>query len=392
MPIIRLSTAVTIPIGPFLATNGLTRASGLSPVVEISKNNGVFAARAATGAITHDQEGWYRVPLTAADTGTAGRFVAKSDGSNFLPVWHEFTIVPTNIFDSFISGTTKLQTDIRQAVGTSLAAPTATGYLKTDLVQWRESQPAALTATGWVQARTKASDDKTGYTLASGAVVWTAATRTLTSGANVWTAATKVLTSGRVIWSTLVPGTYVSGSAGYILGNVSQATGVADDVWAATTRTLTSGATVASSVWASTTRILTSGAAVWAAGTKVLTSGAVMWTAGTRTLTSGDTVASSVWVDTTRTLTSGSIIWSAATRTLSSGGAVWDAVETEQASVPAAAPALGAALQFMYQGLRNKRVTTATADKIHTSATGVAGTAAVSFVTGTSTFTKNKYA
>jgi len=41
--------------------------------------------------------------------------------------------------------------------------------------------------------------------------------------------------------------------------------------------------------------------------------------------------------------------------------------------------------------LRNTRITTATGDKIHTSATAVVGTAPVSYVTGTSTFRKSKY-
>lgn len=172
-----------------------------------------------------------------------------------------------------------------------------------------------------------------GYSLTTGnndtigTRVWASSTRLLTSGAAVWAAGTKVLTSGGVMW--------------------------------------TAG-----------TRILTSGAAVWAAGTKVLTSGGVVWSAGTRTLTSGGTVANSVWAGSTRTLTSGAILITAAL--------------TEQSSVPAAAPTLGAAIQWNYQAIRNKRITTATADKMHTSATAVAGTAALSYVSGTQTFTKGK--
>lgn len=254
----------------------------------------------------------------------------------------------------------------------------------------------------------------TARTLSSGGVVWTAGTRTLTSGGaastSVWAATTRTLTSGSTVASSVwaaATRTLTSGGA------------ASTSVWAATTRTLTSGANAASSVWAYTagagrqltstgntalwavsSRLLTSGLAVansvWAGTTRTLTSGSIVWSAATRTLTSGGAPATSVWAATTRTLTSGGAastsVWAATTRTLTSGGVVWDASLTELAAVPAAAPTPDAAIMWMYQGLRNTRITTSGSDKIHTSATGVAGTAVVSFVTGTNTFTKGKYA
>ena len=200
--------------------------------------------------------------------------------------------------------------------------------------------------------------NRQGYALTTGnhdtigTRVWANTTRLLTSGAAVWAAGTRSLTD----------------KASFTL-----TTGQHD--------------TIGTRVWANGTRILTSGAAVWAAGTKVLTSGGVVWTAGTRSLTDKagfalttgqhDSIATRAWAASARTLTSGAVITTAAL--------------TEQASVPAAAPTLGAAIQWNYQAIRNKRITTATADKIHTSATAVAGTAVLSFVTG-GTFTKGKYA
>ncbi len=191
--------------------------------------------------------------------------------------------------------------------------------------------------------------------------IWAVTSRLLTSGAVMWTAAGRTLSSGSVVWS-------------------------------AATRTLTSGGAPATSVWAAATRTLTSGSIVWSAATRTLTSGGApatsVWAAATRTLTSGAVA----WTAAGRTLSSGQIVWNAATRILTSGGAVWDANLTELAVLPGAAPTSDQSIMLLYQGLRNKRITTATADKIHTSATAVVATAVVSFVTGTQTFTKNKYA
>lgn len=110
---LKQSTTVTIQMGPFLdAMDGVTEETALSPVVEVSKNGGVFAARNSTTAITHDQNGWYRVELNSTDTNTVGRLVVKSDNSaTHLPVWHEFMVLPANVYDSLVGGTDKLQVD-----------------------------------------------------------------------------------------------------------------------------------------------------------------------------------------------------------------------------------------------------------------------------------------
>lgn len=131
----------------------------------------------------------------------------------------------------------------------------------------------------------------------------------------------------------------------------------ASEVWSYTTRILTSGAVVADSVWVETVRTLTSAAVTWTAGTRTLTSAGVTWSAGTRTLTSGANV--------------------------------WAAAITEVTGVPAAAPTAKAAMGFMYVTTRNKRVTTATGDKVYNSASAVIAKATLT-ATQTS-FTKAKY-
>lgn len=237
--------------------------------------------------------------------------------------------------------------------------------------------------------------------------VWAVTSRTLSSGSVMWSAASRSLTSGASVWS-------YTGGAGRNLTATGRAY-LASGVWALGTRTLSSGLVV----WSVASRTLTSGLNVWNAGTRTLTSGltvgASVWAAGTRTLTSGlvgarsnwafasgagrsltatgkNALVSGVWANATRLLTSGSIVWSAAGRTLTSGAMLVGAALTEVAAVPAAAPTLGQAIMFGYQAARNKRVTTSAGDTIYTSATGAVGTAALSYVSGTNTFTKAKYA
>lgn len=99
---LRQSTAVTITMGPALdKTDGVTAETGLSPTVYLSKNGAAQAARNSATAITHDRDGFYRVPLNANDTDTLGHIRAQfTDAATHLPVWEDFNIVATNYWDS----------------------------------------------------------------------------------------------------------------------------------------------------------------------------------------------------------------------------------------------------------------------------------------------------
>lgn len=118
--LLKQGTTVTVKVGPFLdKTDGVTEETALTPAIEISKNGGAFAARSSTTAVTHDSEGWYNVELNATDTDTVGRLVLKAhDAATHLPVWHEFMVVPANVYDSLVSGSDKLQIDVAEWLGT----------------------------------------------------------------------------------------------------------------------------------------------------------------------------------------------------------------------------------------------------------------------------------
>lgn len=117
---LRQSTAQTERIGPFLdATDGVTEEVGLTtPATRISKDGGAFEAGTAAG--THDEDGWYPVTFSTGDTDTLGSLVIKSqDPSVHLAVWHEFMVLPADVYDALVLGTDELDVNVIQADGTS---------------------------------------------------------------------------------------------------------------------------------------------------------------------------------------------------------------------------------------------------------------------------------
>lgn len=143
MKLLKQSTAETVKIGPFLdATDGVSEETALSPGVEISKDGAAFASKNEATTPTHDTEGWYNCNLDATDTNTLGSLILKSqDSATHLPVWHEYTVVTANIYDSWVSGTDTLQADVTQISGAAVS--TTTAQLGVNVVQVSEDATAA---------------------------------------------------------------------------------------------------------------------------------------------------------------------------------------------------------------------------------------------------------
>lgn len=149
---LKQSTAVTLKIGPFLDdTDGKTAETGLTIAqadVRVSKNGGDIAQKAEANSCTHDELGIYGCPLNATDTATLGRLQLWVHESGALPVWHDFMVIPANVFDSLFS-TDKLEVDILQMGGVAQSA--------TDLKDFADSgyDPSAHKT----QAQIKGTDD-----------------------------------------------------------------------------------------------------------------------------------------------------------------------------------------------------------------------------------------
>jgi len=107
---LRQGTAATVKIGPFLDdTDGKTSETGLTlsqADVRLSKNGGDYAQKNDASACTHDELGEYACPLDATDTATLGRLRLIVHESGALPVWHDFMVVPANVYDSLFGADT----------------------------------------------------------------------------------------------------------------------------------------------------------------------------------------------------------------------------------------------------------------------------------------------
>lgn len=125
MEYLKQSTAANIKLGPFLDdTDGKTAETALAIAqvdIRLSKNGEAFAQTNNAAGATHDENGWYGLPLNTTDTGTLGRLRVAVHESGALPCFAEFMVVTANIYDSLCS-TDKLEVDLFQMGGVAQSA------------------------------------------------------------------------------------------------------------------------------------------------------------------------------------------------------------------------------------------------------------------------------
>ena len=148
MNIINQSTAVTIQFGPYLdAASGITAETGITAGagIELSKAGATFGSRNSSTGLTHDADGWYFVHLDTTDTNTLGSLIVKAASDDIhLPVWREFTVVPANIYNSFVGGTDNLNVNTIE-IDSSLTAASNLRLGSLTMVSGQVSGVATLT-------------------------------------------------------------------------------------------------------------------------------------------------------------------------------------------------------------------------------------------------------
>jgi hypothetical protein len=154
MVFLRQSTAVDVPIGPFLDdADGFTALTGLTVSqadVRLKKNNGNWAQVNDATAATHEDVGWYEKELDATDTNTVGTLIISVQESGALPVWHEFTVLEEAIYDALFaaSATGLLPANVTQWLGSAAATPTVAGVPEVDVTHWIGTAAATPTVAG----------------------------------------------------------------------------------------------------------------------------------------------------------------------------------------------------------------------------------------------------
>lgn len=167
---LRQSTAVSIALGPFLdETDGKTAETGLTisqADVRLKKNGTNWAQKTESSASSHEENGWYEVALDTTDTNTLGILKLAVHESGALPVWLEFLVVPSEVYDGVVLGANAEPTQ---------GAPPATASFMTKLAYlykaWRNKIEQTATtyklyddAGTTVDQKATVSDDGTTFT------------------------------------------------------------------------------------------------------------------------------------------------------------------------------------------------------------------------------------
>lgn len=300
---LKQSTAATIKLGPFVDdSDGKTAETGLTisqADIRLSKNGGDIAQTHNSAGATHDELGYYNVPLDTTDTNTLGTLKVIVSESGALPVFADFMVITAEAYDT-LCGTDHFTVDLNgtpsvnvvQISGDSTAADNLESYC-----DGTTAQPVNVTQIGGTaQSATDLKDfADTGYDPATHKVQGVVLTDTCTTNTdmrgtdNAYTGTPPTVTAIRqemdsnstqlaaILTDT---GTTLDGKldaiAGYLdteVAAILEDTGTtipglinelndlsAQDVWGYGTRTLTSagsGGATAQEVWEYATRTLT---------------------------------------------------------------------------------------------------------------------------------------
>lgn len=163
MPIVPVDTAIQVIMGPLIddtdfksrETAVAHNAAGMDVALIKSSVTGTptFTALTPTTGGTQDWvhlgDGFYYLEITAAQNDTEGELMITGFATGVLP-WRsvQYTVVPTQVFNSLVLGTDKLETDNVQWLGGTIATPTATGVPEVDVTHWIGTAAATPTVAG----------------------------------------------------------------------------------------------------------------------------------------------------------------------------------------------------------------------------------------------------
>ncbi len=219
MRYLRTNTAIRLTVGPFLdKTDGITPEVALTvtnchltlmvdtadvPTLVLDANATASAGSNDMVHVTNDDAGFYDLELTAAQLNYLGRaLLSINDVATHCPVFHEFMLLPANVYDALVLGTDALQVHTNEITADLItAAVIANGAID-----------AATFAAGAIDAAAIAPDAIGASEFAQGAAdkVWASATRTLTAFSTALAVA---------VWDVLESAIAVASSIGVKLKN-----------------------------------------------------------------------------------------------------------------------------------------------------------------------------
>jgi hypothetical protein len=192
LKLLKQSTAKTIKVLMQSSTDA-SRQTGLSVAqadIRLSKDGADFAQTSNAAGGTHNENGYYSIPLSTTDTNTLGTLIVDVVKSGSLPTPMTFEVVTAAIYDAFVAGSANLGVDVVAISGDAGAADNA-----------------------------EAAFDGTGFNVGNGAIVSASVTGNIGgSVASVVGAVGSV--TGNVGGSVASVDGNVGGSVGSVVGNV----------------------------------------------------------------------------------------------------------------------------------------------------------------------------
>lgn len=158
MALIQQSTAYTRSFLMVSSTDHITGLTGAAVTVNLSKAGAAFGA--AAGAVTEIANGWYKVALTAADTGTLGDLAIHCTATGGDPTDFADEVVAFNPLDAVRLGLTALPNVAAGANG-GLGTVDATNSIK---IQTPVKRNTALNNFAFIMLNT-AGSPQTGLTV-----------------------------------------------------------------------------------------------------------------------------------------------------------------------------------------------------------------------------------
>lgn len=236
---LKQNTAATIKLGPFLDdADGKTAETALTisqADIRLSKNGGDIAQTNNAAGATHDELGYYDVPLDTTDTNTLGRLKVAVSESGALPVWQDFMVVPANVWDSLF-GADKLQVHADEiTAGLITAAAIADGAIDAATFAAGAINAAAI-ATDAIAAAKVAADAvtkiQTGLATPTNITAGTITTVTNLTNAPTNGDLTATMKTSVTIAATAATPTVaaVTGAVGSVTGSVGSVTGAVGSV------------------------------------------------------------------------------------------------------------------------------------------------------------------
>lgn len=167
MRFLKQSTATTLLLGPFVdSTDGVTAETALTisqaDVLLWKEGGTTLAQKNESTSCTHRSNGLYTCPINTTDTNTLGLLSVNVAESGALPVRHDYTVVPANIYDSLVLGTDVQTADVTQFGGSN--GTFASGLPAVNVTQLASSTTAATNLSNAADALGTGTVDGAGMT------------------------------------------------------------------------------------------------------------------------------------------------------------------------------------------------------------------------------------